>query len=342
MKLYYEIYGCTLKLEFQNDLLLLEHLKNHVGKIVEQDDAENTDASIIFKKSSAFDLEKMYEHFVFDTKRNVFVEPTCEQAIVGYSNNDGTIVHFYNEYYLVVFYLEKKEVVFNYSDNFFNIDYLLMEFFKYCIFPIKMTDGWLPLHSSCVLSKKTGKTILFVGDSGCGKSSNALLMSLNFNYYFCNDEVTYLTYNDGKFLVNPTGDKVKICQEMYSSLLEKNIEFVAAQLESEFVCDVSSMRRNDYNFSKEHNLPIDIIFFLKRDDSKCNIQIYQPDVIEKYRCLIENCNMSVWTNREHKRMIMNMVDKIIKEVNILSFIYPTNEINNISNKIEEKYDEYNN
>ncbi len=94
MKLNYEIYGCTLKLEFQNDLLLLEHLKNYVGKIIEQDDAENTDASIIFKKTSAFELEKMYKHFVFDTKRNVFVEPTCEQAIVGYLNNDGTIVHF--------------------------------------------------------------------------------------------------------------------------------------------------------------------------------------------------------------------------------------------------------
>ncbi len=233
-------------------------------------------------------------------------------------------------------------MVINYSDNFFNIDYLLMEFFKYCIFPIKMTEGWLPLHSSCVLSQKTGKTILFVGDSGCGKSSNALLMSLNFDYYFCNDEVTYLTHNDGKFLVNPTGDKVKICQEMYSSLLENNIEFVATQLESEFVCDVSSMRRNDCNLSKEHNLPIDIIFFLKRDDSKCNIQIYHPDIIEKYRCLIENCNISVWTNKKHKGMIMNMVDKLIKEVNMLSFVYPTNEINNIGNKIEEKYDEYKN
>lgn len=342
MKHNYEIYGCTLKLEFQNDLLLLEHLKNHVGKILEYDNTLNTDASVVFKKTSAFELKKMYEHFVFDTRRNVFVEPTCEQAVVGYLNDDETIVHFYNEYYLVVFFSEKKEVVFYYSDKFFDIDYLLMEFFKYCIFPIKMRDGWLPLHSSCVLSQKTGKTILFVGDSGCGKSSNALLMSLKFNYYFCNDEVTYLTYNDGKFLVNTTDDKVKICREMCDSLLENNIKFVATKLESEFVCDVSSMRRNEFTLLKEHNLPIDIIIFLKRDDSKCNIQVYQPDVIEKYRCLIENCNMSVWTNREHKRMIMNMVDKLIKEVDILLFVYPTNEINNISNTFEEKYDEYKN
>lgn len=341
MKLNYKIYGCTLKLEFQNDLILLEHLKNQVGKFVEQDNSVTTDARFMFKKTSAFELKKMYDHFVFDTKREVFVEPTREQAIVGYFNNDETIVHFYKKYYLVVFSSNQKEVDFYYSDNFFNIDYLLMEFFKYCIFPIKMREGWLPLHSSCILSPNTGKTILFVGDSGCGKSSNALLMALKFNYYFCNDEVTYLTYRDGKFLVNPTTDKVKICQEMYDLLLENNIKLVATQLENEVVCDVSSMCRS-YNLSKEYNLPIDIIFFLKRDDSKYNIQVYQPDIIEKYRCLIENCNISVWSNRVHKSMIMNMLDKLIKKENIVAFVYPTNQINNISNIIEGKYNEYKN
>lgn len=66
MKLNYKIYGCTLELEFQNDLILLEHLKNQVGKFIEQDNSVTTDARFMFKKTSAFELKKMYDHFVFD------------------------------------------------------------------------------------------------------------------------------------------------------------------------------------------------------------------------------------------------------------------------------------
>ena len=33
----YEIYGCMLRLDFQNDVLLFEHLKNHIGRIINHD-----------------------------------------------------------------------------------------------------------------------------------------------------------------------------------------------------------------------------------------------------------------------------------------------------------------
>lgn len=340
MKLNYEIYGYILNLEFKNDLLLLEHIKNQVGKVIDQN--ANIETHFVFKKTSALELRTLYEHFSFDSKRDVFVEPTQEYAIVGYSNSRQTIVHFYDTYYLIVFLSNEKKVDFYYCDNFFNIDFLLMEFFKYCIFPVMMNDAWVPLHSSCVISSTSGNTILFVGDSGCGKSSNALLMALNFEYWFCNDEVTYLTYRDGEFFVNTTRDKVKICRAMYDSLLENNIEFEVTQIEDEYICDVSVMRRKDDNLFPNKNLQIDMIFLLKRDDSERNMRIYEPDVIEKYRCLIQNCNISIWTTREHKRVIMNMIDKLIKEVRVVSVVYPTKDITNVSKLIEEKCHEYKN
>jgi len=331
----YEIYGYNLQLNFINDFELFNHFNNFVGCII-PNDTEKVIGSFTFVKTTPTYIDNNYKNNKIDCNKvqEAYVQPTGERSEVFIDEDNKTTIHYYKNYYLVEYIYAQQKVNFYYTENFYYISSLLMEFFKYYIFYISVENELFPLHSSCISDRNRNDAILFVGNSGAGKSSNALLTTFKTEYSFNNDEITYISKVDNNFLANPTNDKIKICEEMLQSLINLDIEFEYVKLDDEYVCNLRNRTSDEYN----NNLKFDIntLFLLERDDSLSDIVVSAPNIIKRGELLFQNMHISVWTTKTQKRKIIHFVNDMISKLKFIHIMYPTNMINKVSDFVFER------
>lgn len=96
-------------------------------------------------------------------------------------------------------------------DDFYVVDFrpYFTTAIYYCLYK---KNGDILVHSSTV--ELNGHTVLFMGDSGCGKSSLLLRCVLDGGSYFAND-ITYLSLCSGKVVAKALPQEINIGEQAY-------------------------------------------------------------------------------------------------------------------------------
>lgn len=316
----YQIYGHCLQID-TDDEVLINALTKGVGHFV----IANVDqiGTIRFVKVNASHLYKHNKDVDGMLITSSYVQPTHEYSTIYRSLSEKRLIHFYDHYYLVEYIYDSSFVKFYYTEEFYKIIDLLGEFIKYYVFEKALSANKFALHSSCIVNKDISKSIIFFGDSGCGKSSNALMAALKRNYEFMNDEVTYIVYQNGNILSIPTSDKFKICAPMFFELKEKaSIHFTKNN--AEYICDFQSA--NERSAKAFHT---ECFVALMRDDRISNIERNSLSKIQLYDILLRNLHFSFCNSKADQKLVLDCASRIIKNCNIISIRYPTKLIRDV-------------
>ncbi len=316
----YKIFGHWLQVD-TNDDVLINALQLCAGHFAETE--IETIGKVRFVKISTIQLHNY--KIPIDGMRIIpsYVQPTKEYSTIYKSLDGEKVIHFYEHYYLIEYLYNSNLVEFYYTENVYKILDLLGEFLKYYIFEKALSFSECPLHSSCVVKKNSDKCFIFVGDSGCGKSSNALFATFNNNFEFMNDEITYITYCDGHLVSIPTTDKFKICEPMFFELKERTkIHFIKSN--NEYLCDFQNS-----NVRSDKVYDIECLVVLVRDDETECIEKNCLSKLELYDLILRNLHFAFCNTKESKKLVMKYASKIMQECNVISIRYPTKLIQEV-------------
>lgn len=320
----YKIYGHWLRID-TDDEILINALQNCVGHFAE------TDSELIGKVHFAKISVKQLNNYEIPIDGMIitssFVQPTKEFSTVYRCLSGKKVIHFYESYYLIEYMYDSNSVLFYYTQNFYDILDLMGEFLKYYIFEKAFEYSLCPVHSSCVLNNESNKCVIFVGDSGCGKSSNALFSSLKRNFDFLNDEITYISNRDGHLAAIPTTDKFKICKPMFLEL-KGEVDVICIENNEEYICDFKN-----YDIRAAKIFDIECIVALVRDDRLERIEKNGLSKLELYNLILRNFHFSLCNTKESKRLVIDCVSKVIQNCNVISLRYPTKLIREINKYI---------
>lgn len=321
----YKIFGHLLEID-TNDKVIINAFQSCAGHFIETDieamgKIRFAKVSVTRLRNIQFPIEKM-------SATLSFVQPTKGHSTIYKSLNGERKIHLYERYYVIEYLFNKNLVEFYYTDNIYSIlDDLLGEFLKYYIFPKAINSNNYPLHSSCVLKKDSNQCVVFVGDSGCGKSSNALFATVNGEYEFMNDEITYITYCNEKLVAIPTTDKFKICEQMYYEIKE-HIKFDFTKINNEYLCDFSSSTNRENRM-----LDIVCIVALIRDDNAERIEKEFISKLELYDLILRNLHLNLYNTKKDKLSIFECANDIVKNCKLILVKYPTKLIHEVTNQI---------
>lgn len=320
----YNIFGHLLEID-TNDKVIINALQICAGHFVETD--IQAIGEIRFEKVSVTGLRNIQIPIEEMSATLSFVQPTKEHSTIYKALSGERVIHLYERYYVIEYLFNKNLVEFYYTDNMYSILDLLGEFLKYYIFPKAINSNNYPLHSSCVVKSDSNQCVIFVGDSGCGKSSNALFATVNGDYEFMNDEITYITYRHEKMVAIPTTDKFKICEQMYDEIKE-HVKFDFTKIDNEYMCDF-------LNSTDRENKVLDIVCIvgLIRDD---NVERIEKDCVSKlelYDLILRNLHLTLYNTKKNKLSIFKCANDIVKNCKLISIKYPTKLIGELSNQI---------
>ena len=320
----YKIFGHCLKIE-TNDDVIINTLRIIAGHFANSE--MESIGTIRFVKVSVTNLKK--DHFFIDEMitTSSYVQPTKEYSTIYRSYRGERAIHFYEQYYLIDYLFDLNLVEFYYTDRMYSIINLLGEFLKYYIFEKAIIYNKYPLHSSCVAKKGSNKCVIFVGDSGCGKSSNAIFATLNSKFEFMNDEITYITYRGNCLEAISTTDKFKVCEPMFVQK-NKHMKLNLEKSQNQYICDFL------HSIDRENKvLDIVCVVALVRDDNANFIEKNCLTKLQLYALILRNLHLSVYSTKQNKLAIIECANKILKECKIISVRYPTKLIREVTNQI---------
>lgn len=319
----YKIYGFVLEMNIPNDDVLSACFDKFVGLMVQATSNEK-DGVFIFRKMRVKEIQDMDVERECEYTSDSYVDITGEYSSFGKKKDCDTFFFYYKGYYYIEFCFDKDEVKVLYSDMFYKISELLMEFMKqYCCYKA-VENARYPIHSSCILDKRTNEVSLLMGDSGNGKSSLAVLASLSGKYDLLSDEINYI--NSDKTVLSYL-DGIKLCVEMTDQLEAYNINVNANVVNGESIVRWKATRERCEDVSVGHRLKS--LYVLRRENSVCRINVCLLYGIKKLEVLYKNFLLANCINKRHKIRVIKMIHYLSDQIDVTEILYPTNMIKDV-------------
>lgn len=161
------------------------------------------------------------EHINFDTWRNTRWQTTKDNLLLQGESTPGMIA-------------QRDKIIIDTRTNFLDsMAYSLLIGPFFCA--LMYYNGLLPVHGSAV--NVDGKGVVFLGNSGSGKSTTAAFCRL-FGYGIMCDDLCALNRQENGFFVNPVFPFVKLCDESASTL------------------DASGLKSETHNYFPRYSSPV--------------------------------------------------------------------------------------
>ena len=313
----YNIYGCVFNVLGKNEILISE-LEKSVGTFWTKADCE-------------FDFEFEMNLECLETTECVapqsaehgdFYIDYIDMDGIWWIDSDGTVVMNCKGVYLFSYNLERREVVLLFSNAFLEIANSVIELLKRVAIQYYFNCGKVAVHSSCIYNKKNNEAMLYVADSGSGKSSLGVLAEDLKDWVLLSDELNFVNEQS---MVLPVMDSIKICHEMLY-MREKRIKenFIVSNYSQEKLL----IRRKDN--TEVRNIKISKMVFLVRDDC-LNDNCYRKATLNEYTSILyKNIFYGYYFDQSSRNKLLKSVNSIIKGIKKDILCYPTKNIEEAS------------
>lgn len=211
------------------------------------------------------------------------VNPDVNIIEGNYNNQDSEILNYIRYKYLDLQTLSvtvknvgefliksSNEIVVNCKKELLNSSLIQILIFNTLIPLLLLQRGAIIMHGSTV--ELDNKCILFIGESGMGKSTKAMDFILNKGYNLVSDDISVINYSDFNFYVSPSKSILRLNEDML--LKFKITEYKKCSYSKKY--NISINKKSRYNSQLEH------IFIL--EDNNYNT----PTNIDNFFLLLKN------------------------------------------------------
>lgn len=258
MEVYYDVYGVHVIVKCEGSEKLLKKLNVDYGWFLVEDKVDSMD--LRFYVNCNENIEN--KGFVSVCGNNIYIDGNNFVFSGEHLGDDDFYTEDFRPYFTTAIY--------------------------YCLYT---NSRDIMIHSAAV--DYEGHTVLFIGDSGCGKSSLALRCVLDGGSYFSND-ITYLSLDNGNLMVKALPQELNIGDQAYK-WFEANIK------DFDKLCEEKTMIFL-HKFEKKCILPQSI----KKDTNlfgKVSCVVFPEPMLNKEEPKIEKISKSVAIRQIYQQIL---------------------------------------